>query len=280
MPGIPSTTPPFAVQRENSATSAVLPVLRDDQQPAAGRPPAERAATWSTAPAAVVATRRAFGRLRRPRAGDQRATTTRRPQPPPRSRASRGDDGALGRAHRSAPRAGCPGRAPRRSAWLRRRGRRRVHAWSDERYSPLFSMSSCDRVGNQVADRQTGGQPLPDHAGGDVQARDLHHLHAGVRTGAHDAGPQRSQHRGEPGQIEAGAGGGDERAQLEDAGRVLPGEDVEHGVGAGDEEQLGVRRQDAGQILEGCRRCSPRPARRSPGGRPRTADARRWPPPS
>ncbi len=63
-------------------------------------------------------------------------------------------------------------------------------------------------------------------------------------------GPSADKHAIEPGQVEARAGGGDECAQLHHPRRVLPGEDVEDGIGTGDEEDLGVGPKYCRDLLE------------------------------
>src|ERR671916_2405268 len=90
-----------------------------------------------------------------------------------------------------------------------------------------------DSVGDQVLDGGAAGDPGPDVAGGDGQGRDVHAVDP--------AGPAR--HLADQAfQVEAGPGGGDELGQGEDLVGLLPGEDLEHGVGPGDEEQAGAGR--------------------------------------
>src|SRR4029453_17985801 len=86
-------------------------------------------------------------------------------------------------------------------------------------------------VGDQVLDRGAAGDPAPDVAGGDGQGRDLHAVDPAGR--ARDLADEAVE-------VEAGPGGGDELGLGEHLLGLLPGEDLQHRVGPGDEEQAGV----------------------------------------
>jgi len=88
-----------------------------------------------------------------------------------------------------------------------------------------------DPVRYQVLDGGAAGDPGADVARGDGQGRDVHPVDpAGRAWHLVDQAVQ----------VEAGTGGGDELGQGEDLVGLLPGEDLEHGVGPGDEEEAGV----------------------------------------
>src|ERR687897_2218284 len=87
-----------------------------------------------------------------------------------------------------------------------------------------------DPVGHQVLDGGAAGDPRADVAGGNGQGRDVHAVDP----------PGRARHLVDQAfEVEAGPGGGDELGQGEDLVGFLPGEDLEDGVGPGDEEQAG-----------------------------------------
>src|ERR687898_3495948 len=88
-----------------------------------------------------------------------------------------------------------------------------------------------DPVGHQVLDGGAAGDPGADVAGGDGQGRDVHAVDPAGRA----------RHLVDQAfEVEAGPGGGDELGQGEDLVGFLPGEDLEDGVGSGDEEQAGT----------------------------------------
>src|ERR671913_170281 len=120
-----------------------------------------------------------------------------------------------------------------------------------------------DPVGHQVLDGGAAGDPRADVAGGDGQGRDVHAVDP----------PGRARHLVDQAfEVEAGPGGGDELGLGEDLVGFLPGEDLEDGVGSGDEEQAGTLRAlgpEAAQGVDGVGRAlvgDLQPADREGGG--------------
>src|SRR5215216_6788323 len=105
--------------------------------------------------------------------------------------------------------------------------------WSEVSVEAVLVDVAGHAVGDQVVDGGAAGYPGADVAGGDGQGRDLHAVDpvVGVRGLADQAV-----------EVEAGPGGGDELGLGEHLVGLLPGEDLEDGVGPGDEEQASVLR--------------------------------------
>src|SRR6266705_2319232 len=110
-----------------------------------------------------------------------------------------------------------------------------------------------DALGHQVLDGGAGRDPGADVGRGDRERRDLDRVDPAVRR--RDAAEQARQ-------VVAGPGGRDQLGEGEHLLGVLPGEDLQDGVGAGDEEQAGPRPEPGVQAAQGVDRV----------GRPRDVD--------
>src|SRR5215213_9373667 len=134
--------------------------------------------------------------------------------------------GELLRSVRSVPTT-VPSRGPART-WEISLG-----SWSEVSVEAVLVDIAGHAVGDQVLDGGAAGDPAADVAGGDGQGRDLHAVDPS--GGARDLADQAVE-------VEAGPGGGDELGLGEHLVGLLPGEDLEDGVGPGDEVEAGAVR--------------------------------------
>src|SRR4029453_370596 len=105
--------------------------------------------------------------------------------------------------------------------------------WSEVPVQAVLVDVAGHAVGDQAPDGGAAGGPAADVAGGDGQGRDLHGVDAA--GGARDLADQAVE-------VVAGPGGGDELGLGEDLVGLLPGEELQDGIGPDDEVQAGAVR--------------------------------------
>src|SRR5829696_928827 len=104
-------------------------------------------------------------------------------------------------------------------------------SWPEVLVEPVLVDVAGHAVGDEVSEGGAAGDPGADVTGGDGQGRDLHAVDPA--GGAWDLADQAVE-------VEAGPGGGDELGLGEHLVGLLPGEELQDGVGPDDEVQAGA----------------------------------------